>query len=517
MLSTVEIARANQANGIRTFAAQPLNLRNKGDRRRLDSVLTHGRLVGEPAWNHFKNLGEVHFALTRAARIAGYAKIFPVTFAPDGTVEDVIESGPASDIVASVYSRAGGTRGLLERYFLQQKIPAESHLIRVMNGDQQDGYMFLSSRELDSPSAGTGLDIERATQSGAKLTWRTMPHLRHSTGQGDWDIPISQANYLGRVWSPAPDYFNVPESPLMALDTLCTLLTDMGKFMSAAFKSRLFIAGMLFFPQSMQQVLGGRNDSKGGQTDFLDVMWAIIKENALADGEATSIAPMLMMGEDDAGEKIKHITVDRVIAETDLKLRAELIDRILFGLDIVSQATTSGEDVNHFGAWQAAADELRLAVIPDVEAFCWTIDRLILKPELAKLSPTITGDISRVGIYYDLSSASVRANRQADAKTLRDQGILNAMANLKAGGWTEEDQLAGAEYIRWLGIHVKDPYLASFGMPEQDDIDWDKVKSTMPTGRPAEGTDDLPAGPGVGDPGSPDDEDTDRPEDSKPV
>ena len=35
--------------------------------------------------------------------------------------------------------------------------------------------------------------------------------------------------------------------------------------------------------------------------------------------------------------------------------------------------------------------------------------------------------------------------------------------------------MQGDEYVRWVGVKVNDPYLATYGMDEADDIDWSKV------------------------------------------
>ena len=514
MLATVEVPRANGTD--QTFAARSLNLRNIGDSKVLDQLLRIDRVNGVKPWGWFESLGEIHFALMRAARIAGYTKIFPVELSPTGEIVEVIESGPEVDIVDGIYSRQGGLRYLIERFFLQQKVPGESHLCRWKEGGQYDGYIFASSRELSTPRTdGLGLVVEQsASRGGLKLT--TLPQLANI--DADFTKAIAAQDYLGRVWSPSPIYLDMPESPLNPMATQCELLHDMTLMMAATMKSRFVLGGLMYFPNTVQNVLDGARKIAGGtgkSMGVLDALYQIMKKNVEATDNSVAISPILLMGDPEAGDQIKQIIFDRQIIETDIKLRSELIDRILFGMDIIPQATTSGEDVNHFGAWQASADELRLAVIPDVEALCWALRRLILIPQ-ARAENVGEDRLKHIGIGYDLSAASVRANRMGDAKTLVDLGILGPMAALKAGGWNANDILSGVDLIRWVGRLVKDPYLAFFGEPEADKIDWAKT-SVKAAGRKPDGTPEMPVGPGVGDPGNPDDEDTDRPEADKPV
>lgn len=515
MLATIDVPRVNGDE--QALAARPLNLRNIGDSKQLDQLIRLDRVSGSKPWTWFEQLGEIHFALMRAARIAGYTKIFPVKMSPDGReIDTEIESGAAVDIVGSMYCRFGGLRGLIERFFIQQKVPGESHLIRWKENKSYDGYLFCSTKELSTPRTDTiGLATEQAASRGG-LVLNTLPSLNQL--EADFTKRIAAADYMGRVWAPSPIWLDMPESPLNPMSLQCELLHDMTMVMAATMKSRFALGGLLYFPNTVSEVLDGARKISGGtgkSRTVLNALYDIIKRNAEVSDNSVAVSPILLMGDPEAGKLIQHIVLDRAILETDIKLRAELIERILFGLDIIPQATTSGEDVNHFGAWQASADELRLAVIPDIEAMCWALKRLVMIPE-GRATKVAEDELKTWGIAYDLSAASVRANQMADAKTLHDKGLLGNMPTLKAGGFSPQDAMSGVDLIRWVGFIVKDPYLMSFGDSEAAKIDWSKT-SVKPAGRKPDGTPDLPVGPGVGDPGSPDGEDTDRPEDDKPV
>jgi hypothetical protein len=516
-IETTTITRDEERSSV--LAGEPLNLRNKRDRSKLTNALMRDRILGQSAWNHYERLGEVHFALGRAARIAGYTKLHAVRYSDDRSViESTVDNGPAPDIVRSIYSRTGGLRGLMERYFVHMKVPAESHLIRDYdgegNGKTPDGYQFVSSKELDDKTDPlSGLQLERrGRESGLK--WVTMPGVG---GVPAFEKNVAQADYLGRVWAPSGQYIDVPESPLNALDTQCTLLDEMTQSMRATMRSRFATAGFLYFSDKIANALGGKH-KKAPNDNIIDIIYKIMKENTEASQDAMSVIPILMMGSAEVGKVMEHITIDRSILETDLKLRAELIDRILFGLDINVQATKGNTDVNHFGAWASSADELRLAVIPDVEAACWVFNRFILFPQLRETKMD-TADIMRLGIWYDLSEAAVKVNREEAARQLHDRGGLNTVKLAESAGYTAADVIEGVEYIRWLGVKFKDTYLATFGMPEQIDLDFTMISPNV-GGRPEENPGDEPLeGPGVGNPGSPDpsDSESDIPKSQKPA
>jgi len=502
-------------DGVQVLAAERLNLRNQTARDRLSTVLLRDRVYANSSWKWFGSIAEVHYALTRAAKIAGYAKLRAVRFAPDGvTVESEIENGLAADIVSGIYSRVGGVRGLIERYFIQMKVPGESHLIRWSEGKGTDGYMFASSKELSDGRDATGLQIEG---NSGKLKLRTMPTLGNNIGA--FERTIAQKDYLGRVWMPSHQWLDVPESPLEALDIQCDMLDTMTRSMRAALKSRFATAGLLYFSNKVRDAIGNKHATKQG-TSVLNVIYEIMKENTVNAENAddiTAILPILMMGEAEVGKVVEHITMDRQIFETDLKLRGELIDRILFGLDINAPATEGNDEASHWNAWSNNADELRLAVIPDVEALCWTANRLILRPAIQQEDPK--ADLNRIGVWYNLDEASVKANRTADAGQIRDRGGIKMLSLLKAAGFTNDDALAGAEYVRWIGQTLRIPKLAMYGTPEWGSIDWeDPALAPRTTGRIADKpAGDAPSGPGEGDPGAPSDSDDDTPDADKPI
>lgn len=528
-IGTIELVRPNReaANGAElivptttTLAAESANLRNQRDKDRLSGILLRSRVTGESAWKWFSRIGEVHFALTRAAKIAGYAKISGCRLNPQGQVESLIDDGLVAETIKGVYSRFGGLRGLIERYFLQQKIAAESHLIRWVEGRSQDGYMFAASKELnDGKTNSAGLMIAEAAKSiDLKIT--TMPNVANLNRA--FEKSIAQKDYLGRVWTPSPEWLDMPESPLGALDRQCDMLDTMTRNMHASMKSRFAIAGIMYFSDKVREAYAGAKVNQN--QSVLKILYDLMKlnlETSEDTADVTSILPILMMGAAEPDKVMEHLTIDRAILETDLKLRGELIDRILFGLDINAPSTKGNEETSHWGAWQNSADELRLAVIPELDGFCWTVDRLILRPEIkAKGDAQLKRDMDagKIGVTFELDEASVRANRAADARELRKQGLIKGLSAVKAGGFTDADILDGAEYIRWIGVTLRIPKLAAFGTSEYNSIDWmDPAITPAKTGPKTAPGDDEKSAPGEGDPGSPDDTEDDTPSEDKPL
>jgi hypothetical protein len=510
--ATIDVDRPGSNTPTSTFAAVELNLRNKEDQTYLADAITHSRTMAVKAWKHYERLGVVRYPLHRAARIAGAATLYATVLddenTPTGPITRTGVNAIAADIVGGIYSRFGGVRGLIERYFLHQKVPADSHLIRLKESGGYDGYMFLSPDELQTPQ-----DAIPGTNGAPAYRWIMSP--RGATGGGGVERTIARKDYLGRVWSPSARFINWPESPLYTLDADCDLFYRMMVVLRAQYRSRAIIGNALFLPASLNQLAQGEVTATGS-TELVNKWAEIERRNAelSEDGDAVDVAHIIVSGADEAGEKIREITFGRETLETDLKLRAELFDRIMFALDINTRATT-GESQNHFSAWSDNADELRLAVKPDVEAMCWAFTRLILRPQLmaADVDPNL---VNRLAVWYDLSEASVKINRQEDSRQLVDRGGLALRSARKVGGFEETDAPTEEEYIRQFGYMAKNPFAAFWKLSATDDPDWDwDMVMPKPPGKPLQGQGDPAESDGGGDPGSPDskDDETKSPDD----
>jgi hypothetical protein len=486
-----------------TAAAAQINLASDDDRKYLDAVTNTSRNVSSKAWSHHDNIGEIHYAVSRSARLAGYARLFAYQIEEDGTAGPEVNDGLAGDIVRGIYSPYGGTRGLIERYFALMKVPADSYLIRVSDTDGPDGYHFLSSHEID----GSSLDT-MARDEFRGIRWITLPANTGATNRLVRDVP--REDVLGRVWVPSARYVEMSDSPLFALETECDVLRTLTLSIKAKLKSRFAMAGLLFIPAEIQQAEISGLTNTGGQRvdDVLKYLISAMTRNVTNWDTAAALAPILLRGPGDAGEKIRHILLDREVFEADITLRAELVARILFGMDIQQQAVSGSKDANHWGAWAQGDDEKRVAVQPDLDNLAWALTRLVLHPQLeeAGMPPD---QILKYRIGWDLAAASAKTNQQEDTRQAHDRGYASGKALMRSAGLDEnDDELKGDEYVRWVGGKVRNARLMLWGLPEYDKIPWDDIEPEPSTPGPppdADGTDPL-VGPGVGDPGSPNNE-----------
>ncbi|WP_373067566.1 hypothetical protein [Gemmatimonas sp.] len=499
------------------------NERNDG--AYLRSTVATGRNAGREAWNWHDKIGEVHYAISRTGRVAGYTRFYAARFAPNGEVEEILETGPAAEAAMSIYSVYGGVRGFVERYYTLLKVPGDMYLTEMLDARGEfDGYHLASPDELDVASFSRWGN-RRDTIKSIRLT--TVPG---STGTDTEAVqPFSKelkpSQLLGRIWSPSKRWVDLPESALQALDTECQVLHDLTLSMKAQLRSRFALAGILFLPPGVSIATTSRGRGRvGGQLTepTLDLLLAAMTKNVRTYDDATTLLPIILKGTSaDDGEKIKHIILDRAIFETDLTLRKELIGRILQSLDSNQDSVQGTAIQSHWNAWSAADDERRVAVGPDIESLCWSLTRLVMQPALerARLQNRPVRDPGNIGIWFDLTRAATKSNPQEDARQAWDRVLIGDKPLRRMSGISETDKPDGDEKVRGVGRMVKNPMLMLYGTPEYDKIDWETV-SKMPSepGPAPDSPADTPeSGPGQGQPGSPDETETDTPRTQRPV
>ena len=494
------------------FAAAPLDLAVPQDMQYLQALLPASRDGSRSAWNWHDKIGEIHYAVGRSARIGGYARLRVHKLEKDGSVGEPVTSGLAGEIADQLYSPYGGQRGLLERFLTLMKVPADAYLVRCRGSDGGfDGIDFLSADEIKNADSQT-------LRRGDELSRITLPaSSRH--GAPRLEERINPVDFVGRVWRPSSRFVDLPDSPLTALDTSCELLYLLTMGIRSTLMSRLLSNGIFYVPSEVNDAKSTAPTGEPNEFHTNKVLNELIKAAVYASrntGEAVAGLPVFMTGPGAHADQFRHIIMEQALAETDMKLRSELIDRILQGLDVQPSQIKGSQDENHWGSWSATDDELKVTIKPDLETGCWALTRLMLWKAMADAGRK-PGDIMKHVVWYDLDAATSHMNISEDARQLVDRNLIGPTAARRMNGIGEKDAPSAIEYIRQLGIKMADPYLATFGMSEAEVFDWEKIGSVK-TGPSQDSPAAAPqAGPGKGRPGSPADNKSDTPARLRPA
>ena len=494
-------------------AAATVDVTNPNQMLKLRAVHVVSKTRTNRAWDWYDKIGEVRYSLNKSAKVAGHAVLHPVK-RRGATLGAKIENGSVIDpIVAGIWSPNGGQRGLIETFYKLMRMHGQAHLIRLpRNSDSSSGgYDFISDEELDVDADGV---------------WRITLPISMMAGFSDTDlkkatrVKIEPEDYLGRVWVPHPKYSDMPDSPMYALDTVCEELHLLTLGVKAKLMSRLALAGVWYIPSEVSEVNKSyttqeENAPRYSTDEVINAIILSLLHNVTSHGDASAQFPIIMRGPGDQAENVRFITIDQQVFEIDIRLREEALTRILQGLDSKPEAVKGNSESNHWNTWATSADDLRENVMPDLEMLCWTLEQLIIVPEAERLGI----DVEEVGLWFDLASATARPNLGEDARLGRDGGYVSGKGARELNGISEEYAPSEEEYVRWLGAKMGDPYLATFALPVQAKIDFEKVGMAND---PTPGPDPLPK-PGKVGPGNPGSDgttgktDTNKPRSKRPA
>lgn len=476
--SDTRLVEREQSGRVEAFAAAAVDVATPEGQLYLRSTVGIGKNRHERSWQWVDRIGEVHYAIHRGARVAGYTKLAAHNVNADGTLGPKIQRGLAADIVDMLQSPYGGIRGFVERFFLMMKVPGDAYLIRTRDSaGNPNGYDWLSASEIDTTgltSAGNKEPIVRAGQAVKRIT------LPNST-DGALSVPIRAEDFIGRVWRPSGRYIEMADSPMRALDVECELLHILTVGMKSKLLNRLTLNGLLYLPKGIADVRSSAPTGEAGTMHHDKVLDDILRAmtHAVTDpDDPRSAMPIVISGNDDLADKIKLITTDREVFKTDMEMRKELIDRLLMGLDVQPQHVRGLGNSNHWSAWAVSDDERRVSIQPDIETMCWALTRLVLNAEM-KSQGRRPGEINKVVIWYDMTGANVKTNLAEDSRQMRDRNLVGEEGARRMSGIDEADAPDDNDRARMIGLDTGNPYLALYGLPIHDTIDWDKVAAFM--------------------------------------
>lgn len=487
-------------------AAARLNLTDPNGMMQSAARNTFSRGLGCKPWEWYDKIGEVHFAVNRHARVAASARLGVYVLNAEGVPGDLATNDAALEVSQLLTSPRGGQRELIHRYIQLSKVPGFMHLMRVQDTDGMDGLMFRSAEEVTVTGAS-----DRGSKAKVEITG--LPRGASASAFGGpttdgYSIEVDPASLLGDVWNPHPRFYDAPDSALLALEAECYQLHLLSMTNQGRILSRLAMSGILYLPDSVLNISSASTvvATHDGAAMANPALASLIKSfvaNLSDPGSARSVAPIIASGPAADSQAMRMIDTGGALFETDMKLREELLGRIITGLDSSRSGVTGREGMNHFSSWSEDASDMKENIRPELEQLCFVLTKFVLWPEL-RAAGMSDEEMARHVIWFDMSDAESHINKADNARQLVDRAGVALKTARRAAGFNEDDRPSDEEYVRQVGFIMRDPYLATYGLDLA--IEWDRVTgNTQPGPLPSEQGDEPPSAPGVGDPGSPPD------------
>lgn len=423
-------------------------------------------------WRYYTELPDIRYTVNLTGRLLSMSSPQLEKMNETTGVWEVAKTVPAAagGALSVLYDAPGGVEDISRRFGQQYTMDGQTYIV---------GYDRSGTTQIES------LSTTELTSDGERFVRRVAANLNAQ------ELPARTRAV--RVWRRHPQYSSLAETALEALQGDMDTLIFLNQALRARVRSRLAAAGIVFIPNSV--TTPGDAETPDGTGQSIDPITRKIIEAmaaAIQDPDSPDAAmPIVLRGPDDVGEKIRHITLDRMIDETEMALRAELRENILEGLDapkgIGGSSSGDAPNVNH---WNAASIKMEMwehTVAPIGDVLWEALTQMVLAPFLKKKNVP--------GVYrwrVDRDSVQIRNNQDEKNRAALDRNLIGDTAARRRFGIPETDAPSDEEYIRRVGQQLGVPELAFYGI-EVKGIDLSQVKVSKPgPGSTGDGR-DLPA------------------------
>lgn len=292
-----------------------------------------------------------------------------------------------------------------------------------------------------------------ATADG-RVTISTLP----TATAGSMRVLDPNTESLLRLWAPHPEYGQLADSSLRTLQDVCEDIVLAGREQRAAARSRVAANGLLLLPASLSLAQERTEDDGDGvaedtfMSDFTAAMLAPIRD----DGDSQAVVPIVIRGEIEDLEKVRHVTLQRADPEQLIARQSAALLRLLRGMDVQPEQVDGLGSTNHWTSWQIDARAIRDQVKPAAETIAACLMQAYMIPALEDLGYT-RDQLDNLTIAVDTSPLSENPNRGQDARDAHTAMVIRDAALREALGFDEDDAPDEEEMVRRLATSGKLP------------------------------------------------------------
>lgn len=479
------------------------------------------------AWEMYDEVGELHSAVNWLAHSLSRCKLY-VGELPDDRTEG--DPTPTTDerAQAPLDELFGGTSGhpqMLSRLAVHLTVPGESFLI----GLDLDAPDVDQAAGQPTPVGPDGLPVPVGANPERRWLVASTDEFDTKDGKVTVRLPDSDRSVVVdlerstviRLWRPHARRAWEADSPTRAcLPALRELMTASARI-NADLESRLAGAGLLVMPASASVARTGTAGEAGDNAteqlvddpDYATLIDAMVTPIGDRDS-ASAVVPVLVRVDDNAVDKVRHISFATPLDGRVQELREAAIRRLALGLDVPPEVLLGMTDANHWTGWQIEESAVKLSVEPILTLIVNALTENYLRPAYRAIG---VGDPERFVVWYDVSELVLRPNRFEQAYKLWGEGLVGSAAVLREGGFGEDDVPTTVEQAKHLLMRlvtmnvspdVARPYLLALGLPAPAATANPGVGDAAPAApaidvAPDPDARDIPATPGNPDDGEP--------------
>jgi len=389
------------------------------------------------AWSYRDLIGELRYAIRLLARHVARARFYAAevrAWPDDPAALDSDEHGVDRQLAAdavfnlSLLPLATSPDGFIARLTENLAVAGEGWV----HIDPDDVVHVRSTSEILASADG-------------RVTISALPRATSNTSRV---LDPTQEDLL-RCWVPHPEWGQLADSALRTMLDTCEDVVLSGREMRAAARSRIAANGVLLVPAALSMARTADTEDADDpladtfMADFTDAMLAPIRD----DGDPQAVVPIVLRGEAEDLDKVRHLTLQRADTETLIERQSSAILRLLRGLDIQPEQVEGLGSLNHWSGWQVDARAIKDQVLPWAETVAACLAQAFLRPALIALGHDPAA-VAKVTIAVDVSDLAENPNRGQDARDAHAAFAISDAALRTALGFDDDDAPDEQEWLR---------------------------------------------------------------------
>lgn len=367
------------------------------------------------AWGYYDTLGEFNYAVTWLSNMMSRVRLRAAEVNIDTDEPSLMDSGLPAEVMSMLGQGPGGKSEIMRRITTHLAVPGECYLI----GEEQPGglerWMVRAVDEVRAMGGKWQVTEEFNPLLGNK--WRDL---------APDALPV-------RIWQPHARFYHLADSPARSALTIMHELELVNRHIAAQYLSRLASAGVLVIPDEISFPV--REEFADEEDPFM-MEWIEIAATAIKKpGQASSVVPIPLRVPAEYVKDIQHLDFTLALDDKILDKRDQAIRRLATKLDIPSDVMLGLADTNHWSAWAAEEQGLKVHIAPYAETICDSLTRGYLQPRLQASG----AEPGQFVAWYDMSELTLRPDRSQNALNAYDRFELSGAALRREIGFDEDD------------------------------------------------------------------------------
>lgn len=368
----------------------------------------------QDAWGFYESDGEYAYAVDWAASAISRMRLKAARIVPGSDEPEIMDSGPAVDLVDALAGGIGGQSELLATATRLLQVPGDSYAVGVQRNSVQEWNVY--APELVRLAPGGGFEVQTAESAYARFGADTL---------------------IIRIYNKDPRRPWLATSPSRACIGVLGEIDLVNRQIVTTLTSRLASNGLLILPQEIS--FAGTAQGSDGPSALVPQLIEIASQAIKNPGSAAAAIPVPLMVSGQYADAIRHLTFAGVLDERVLDLRDKSLTRLARSLNVPAEILTGVGGVNHWGAWQIEDSAIKIHLSPIVETICDGFTKGYLLPGLRVLGEaTEEPDGTSYVMWYDTSELEQKPDQGERAVQLHDRVVISDAALREAAGFDEQ-------------------------------------------------------------------------------